>query len=116
MWDEQVGAVELLGMVVVDPYGHRVGDVEHVVVEPVGRRVRALVVGSGGLVTLERARRLVPVEAVVDITDQVRIAPSHQTVHAGPSADIEPPGMRECDDARHWYGYGLADEPPSLRA
>ena len=72
---------DLRDLVVVDPDAHRVGEVDGVVVDPTDRRMRMLVVGSGGILGLGRVRRLVPVEAIVEVSDHVRIATSHRAVH-----------------------------------
>ncbi len=72
---------DLRDLVVVDPDAHRVGEIDGVVVDPADQRMRMLVVGSGGILGLGRVRRLVPVDAVLEVSDRVRIATSHRTVH-----------------------------------
>ena len=80
----QGGAGSLQGRVVVDPDGHRVGEVDGAVVSVEAPVALLLVVGSGGLLGLERVRRFVPVDEIVSIGDRVRVRPSHQTVHRSP--------------------------------
>ncbi len=71
----------LRNLVVVDPDSHRVGEVDGLVVDTMDHRTRMLVVGSGGILGLGRVRRLVPMEAVVDVSDHVHITTSHRDVH-----------------------------------
>ncbi len=83
---------DLRDLVVVDPDAHRIGEVDGVVVDLADHRTRMLVVGSGGILGLGRVRRLVPVEAVVEVSDRVRIATSHRAVHLVAPYDPEEHG------------------------
>ena len=83
---------DLRDLVVVDPDAHRVGEVDGVVVDTADHRMLMLVVGSGGILGLGRVRRLVPVEAVLEVSDRVRIATSHRAVHL---IDPYEPGERD---------------------
>ena len=53
--------------------GHRLGDVEDLVVDDQHRRARLLVVISGGILGLGATQRLVPVEAVTKVDDRVHV-------------------------------------------
>jgi hypothetical protein len=72
---------DLRDLVVVDPDSHRIGEVDGLLVDPVGHRTQMLVVGSGGILGLGRVQRLVPATSVLEITDRVRILTSHRDVH-----------------------------------
>ncbi|WP_139980473.1 PRC-barrel domain-containing protein [Nocardioides litoris] len=78
----------LHGRVVVDPHGHRVGEVDRVVVEDGTGRVLQLVVASGGLRGLARTHRLVPADSVLGVDDRVHVSISHRTIHEGPRFDL----------------------------
>ena len=57
----------------LDANGHRVGEVDDLVVDQDERRARLLVVASGGVLGLGAHRHLVPVEAVARVSDHVRL-------------------------------------------
>ena len=79
-------------MVVIDRDGHRVGEVDGLVVGANSQgqpRAFLLVIGSGGILGLGRVLRFVPVESILDVGDRVRIQPSHQTVHRSPHQDAQ---------------------------
>lgn len=64
---------DVRGLAVVDPSGLRLGEVDDVVVDLAARRVRLLVVVSGGVLGLATRRFLVPVEAVARVDGRVRL-------------------------------------------
>jgi sporulation protein YlmC with PRC-barrel domain len=64
---------DVRGMGVVTATGHRLGDVEDLVVDDQHRRARLLVVISGGILGLGVTQRLVPVEAVTKVDDRVHV-------------------------------------------
>jgi sporulation protein YlmC with PRC-barrel domain len=72
---------DVRGLTVVDPNGHRVGEVDELIIDEEERRVRLLVVASGGILGLGRTRRLVPVDAVTWVDDVVLVEASHERVH-----------------------------------
>jgi hypothetical protein len=74
-------AHDLRGLTVVDPYGHRLGEVDGLVGEHSQGTPRLLVVSSGGILSLGRTRRLVPVEVVARIDEVVHIDASRAQVH-----------------------------------
>lgn len=78
-------ADDLRGMTVVDRHHHRVGQVDDLIIDDQERRLRLLVVASGGLVGLGRSQRLVPVDAVVRVAEQVHLDVSHEQIHVTPS-------------------------------
>lgn len=73
---------DVLGMVVVDPNGLRLGVVEDVVIDAQQRRARLLSVVSGGVLGLSLRHDLLPVETVTRVDDRVRVDRSHADVHA----------------------------------
>ena len=79
---------DIRGLIVVDPYHHRVGEVDGLIVDRNQRRVRLLVVASGGVLGLDRTRRLVPVDAVTRVDDEVHIEASCDRVR-GAKSDLD---------------------------
>ncbi len=91
------------GMTVLDPYGHRLGEVDELIIDELERRVRMLVVASGGILGLGQAKRLVPVEAITRIDETVHVDRSHEQVYQDQAYD---PELTDYTDV---YGnYGLA--------
>jgi sporulation protein YlmC with PRC-barrel domain len=86
---DQLALDDLRGLVVIDPYGHRIGEVEAVRLEPTEPVTPMLVVGSGGLLGLGRVRRLVPAAAVVEVGEHVRITLTHEWVHSCASVVLD---------------------------
>ena len=64
----------------LDVSGHRVGEVDDIIVDEEQRRARLLVVASGGVLGLCAHRHLVPVEEVARVTDHVRLNHSEDAV------------------------------------
>ncbi len=64
----------LRGLVVVDPSGHRIGEMECLLAGTADGTLQMLVVASGGLMGLARVHRLVPVHSVVNVDDRIRVA------------------------------------------
>jgi sporulation protein YlmC with PRC-barrel domain len=88
---------DVRGMSVVSAHGHRVGEVEDLVVDEQHRRARLLVVTSGGLLGLGVTQRLVPVEAVIKVDERVHVDLAMVTAHGddpchqgGPPDDHDP--------------------------
>jgi sporulation protein YlmC with PRC-barrel domain len=88
--DLAVAADDVRGMVVVDPDGHRLGEVRDLVVDTGERRARLLAVVSGGVLGLDTTERLVPVEVVAKVDDRVRVARSCAEITALPSGGPAP--------------------------
>jgi len=78
---------DVRGLTVLDPDGHRVGEVHDLVVDEGHRRARFLVVTSGGVLGLGRARRFVPVDLVTRVDQEhVYVARDHRDVHDDPTS------------------------------
>jgi hypothetical protein len=79
------------GVVVVDPDGLRLGEVEAVVT---GRHAAHLTVVSGGIFGLARSTVLIPVEAVTKVDDRLHVDRTYAEVHRrrarGPSRRRRP--------------------------
>jgi sporulation protein YlmC with PRC-barrel domain len=71
---------DVRGFVVLDANGHRVGEVNDVMVDDDQWRARLLVVASGGVLGLGAHRHLMPVDAVARVTDRVRLQHSADMV------------------------------------
>jgi sporulation protein YlmC with PRC-barrel domain len=77
---------DVRGMDVYDPEGRRVGSVEDLYIDRQEREVRFLEVGSGGILGIGRKRFLVPVEEVVEVTEEwVAIEPGRTERMQGPA-------------------------------
>jgi sporulation protein YlmC with PRC-barrel domain len=76
---------EVRGKDVYDQVGQRVGSVEDLYVDRKEREVRFLEVGAGGFLGIGQKRFLVPVEAVVKVTEEwVAIEPGRTEKAQGP--------------------------------
>jgi sporulation protein YlmC with PRC-barrel domain len=93
---------DVRGMRVLDPNGHRVGEVREIVVDEEQRRARLLVVGSGGILGLGECRRLVPVDDVERVGDDVRLRATHDEVRGSSPYD---PALADAPDYAGVYGY-----------
>ena len=71
---------DIRGLVVLDANGHRIGEVDDMLIDEAQQRARMLVVASGGVLGLGAQRHLVPVEAVARVSDHVRLQHSADTV------------------------------------
>jgi sporulation protein YlmC with PRC-barrel domain len=96
---------DVRGMRVLDPNGLRVGEVDEIVVDEEECRARFLVVTSGGIMGLGEDKRLVPVEAVEGVSEEVHLHQSHDNVRQGAEYDpvlADPPDYSE---VYAHYGY-----------
>jgi sporulation protein YlmC with PRC-barrel domain len=99
-------ADDVVGLTTVDPEGHRLGEVDDLVIDETHRRARLLVVGSGGLLGLGRFERLIPVEMVTRVDSRVHVDRVHDAIPAERVADTpDTPGERPYDPE-------LVESPP----
>ena len=84
-----VSADDVRGMVVVDPNGHRLGEVEDLVVDAPERRTRLLVVVSGGILGLNTRERLIPVDTITKVDDRVHVDRNHADERALPGQAVD---------------------------
>ncbi len=97
---------DVRGMSVLDPNGHRVGEVGEIVVDEEERRARILVVTSGGIMGLGEDKRLVPVEAVAHVSEDVHLHQTDDVVRDGGEYD---PVLKDAPDYAQVYArYGYA--------
>jgi sporulation protein YlmC with PRC-barrel domain len=106
---------DLRGKDVYDAQGQRMGCVEDLYIERKEREVRFLEVGTGGFLGIGEKRFLVPVEAVVEVTeDRVTIEPDRTEKVDGLApfdTKVAPP---RADEPREDYAsppYGKAEGP-----
>ncbi len=90
---------DVRGLAVLDANGHRVGEVDDLMVDQAERRARLLVVASGGVLGLGAHRRLVPVEAVARVSDHVRLDLAAEMM----PSDVEPDATAEPGDFESVY-------------
>ena len=77
---------DVRGKDVYDPEGQHVGSVEDLYIDRQEREVRFLEVGAGGLLGIGQKRFLVPVEAVVEVSEEwVAIEPGRTEKVEGPA-------------------------------
>ncbi len=96
---------DVRGLVVLDANGHRVGEVDDLIVDEADRRARLLVVASGGVLGLGAHRHLVPVETVARVSDHVRLHHAAETVPQSEGADS---ALDRGDYAAIYRQYGFA--------
>ena len=78
---------DVRGLVVLDANGHRVGEVDDLIVDQAERRARLLVVSSGGVLGLGAHRRVFPVEAVAHVGEHVRLHHAEEMVPTDMDSD-----------------------------
>ncbi|MBF4764403.1 PRC-barrel domain-containing protein [Nocardioides islandensis] len=100
-------ADDVRGLPVVTHVGHRLGEVEDLVIDPVERRARLLSVVSGGILGLGVTERLVPVEAITRVDDRVHVDRGHPAGDGEGRHRADPPGLAE-----EGYRPELVDPPP----
>ena len=96
---------DVRGMRVIDPNGHRVGQVDEIVVDEEERRARLLVVTSGGVLGLSEDRRLVPVEAIARVNDDIHLHHTLDDVKRGTEYDPALADQPDYARAYDYYGY-----------
>jgi sporulation protein YlmC with PRC-barrel domain len=96
------GEDDVRGMPVLDPDGHRIGEVHEIVVDEEERRARLLVVASGGVLGLGKHKRLVPVDAVARVDDAVHLHHSPDKVQQGAEYD---PALADAPDYFEVYAH-----------
>ncbi len=83
-------AEDIRGRTVRDREGEEIGDVKSLLLDEQERRVRFVEVESGGFLGLGGETRLVPVDAITDVTeDGVRVEATREHVHGSPVYDPE---------------------------
>jgi sporulation protein YlmC with PRC-barrel domain len=94
---------DVRGRTVVDSNGDEVGDVDDLLIDEQEEKVRLLEVGSGGFLGIGEKKRLIPVDAVTGIDEQVHIDLSRQAVAGSPEYD--PQLVHESEYYRSLYGH-----------
>src|SRR4051812_9894898 len=81
-------AQDVRGLHVIDSNSDDVGKVEDLLIDDVEKKVRFLLIGSGGFLGMGEKRFLLPVDAITKITnDKVRIDRTRDHVASGPAYD-----------------------------
>lgn len=96
---------DVRGLTVVDADGESIGEVRDLVVDEQERRARFLVVTSGGFLGLGETKRLVPVDAVTAVEDEVHVEPSRERVHGTREFDPELEPRPDLESVYGQYGY-----------
>jgi sporulation protein YlmC with PRC-barrel domain len=94
---------DVRGDMVVDPNGDEVGKVDELLIDENERRVRFLEVGSGGFLGIGEEKRLIPVDAVTSIDDEVHIDKTREQVIGAPNYD---PQVARTTDTYYGDYYG----------
>jgi sporulation protein YlmC with PRC-barrel domain len=98
-------ADDVRGLPVVTQFGHRLGEVDDLIIDPVERRARLLLVVSGGILGLGVTERLVPVEAITRVDDRVHVDRGQPTGDGEGRHRGHPQGLAE------GYEPELVDQP-----
>lgn len=99
---------DIRGRTVRDTQGEDLGKVDDLLVDTAEGKVRFLCVESGGVLGIGATPSFIPVEAVTDIDEEVRISESAQRVAEAPRYDpdiVEPPETNYYDRVYGYYGY-----------
>jgi sporulation protein YlmC with PRC-barrel domain len=97
---------DVRGLTVVGSDGEEIGKVHALFVDADERRVRLLDVESGGLLGLGAEHRLIPVDAVVQVSDErVTIGRSRAEIAKAPGYDPDLEELKPADDLNDLYGY-----------
>ncbi|GAA0910643.1 hypothetical protein GCM10009557_85040 [Virgisporangium ochraceum] len=91
-----------------DPDGAELGTVKDLLVDLAEKKVRFVSVESGGLLGIGATVSFVPVEAVVDVDDEVRVDQTAAKVAEAPSYDpdlVEAPPIDYYESVYGHYGY-----------
>jgi sporulation protein YlmC with PRC-barrel domain len=110
-------AEDIRGRMVVDRDGEDLGEVEDLMIDEPEKRVRLLEVASGGFLGLGKTKFLLPVEAIIRISnDTVYVNQTRQYIadapHYDPDLIHQEAGEKGYysergyyDDVYHYYGY-----------
>ena len=105
-------ADDIRGRYVIDMAGERLGEVDDLFIDDQERKVRILEVASGGFLGLGTKKFLIPVEAIMRITeDTVYIRQSRERVATAPAYDPTLTDEHYLNEVYGHYGY-----PPSWGA
>ena len=96
---------DVRGLTAVDAEGETIGEIDDLVVDEGERRVRFLVVASGGFLGFGETKRLVPVDAVTAVEDEVHVEPSREIVHRTQEFDPELEPEPDFESVYGQYGY-----------
>lgn len=97
---------DVRGLTVVGSDGEEIGKVRALFVDADERRVRLLEVESGGVLGLGAEHRLIPVDAVVQVTDeQVTVGRTRAEIAKAPGYDPDLEELKPADDLNDLYGY-----------
>ncbi|HEX2153808.1 MAG TPA: PRC-barrel domain-containing protein [Acidimicrobiia bacterium] len=98
---------DVRGEMVVDAEGNELGKVDELLIDETKRRVRFLEVGSGGFLGIGEEKRLIPIDAVTSVDDEVHIDKTRQHVAGAPNYDPDVARTRDTyyGDYYGYYGY-----------
>ena len=102
---------DVRGRTVLDREGEEVGKVNSILIDDHEQKVRFLEIESGGFLGIGGESRLVPVDAITEVSeDEVRIDQTREHVHGSPSYDPELVREYAWDDPYYgslygYYGY-----------
>jgi sporulation protein YlmC with PRC-barrel domain len=105
-WTVADPAEDVRGRKVVDRVGEDIGTVDGLFVDDRERKVRFLRVAAGGFLGLGETKFLIPVEAVMRVTDDaVHVDRTRPQVTAAPRYDPDLVEQRTWADVYGYYGY-----------
>ncbi|HEU4681113.1 MAG TPA: PRC-barrel domain-containing protein [Gemmatimonadales bacterium] len=97
---------DLRGREVRDIAGEKIGTVDEVLVDDREKQVRLVLVGAGGFLGLENTQVLIPVDAIIRITDaEVYIRRTRRHAAGAPLYDSRLVDQRYLESVYAYYGY-----------
>ena len=105
--DQTVTAEEdIRGLNVKDKDGEDLGQIDALLIDDAEKKVRFLVVASGGFLGIGKEKSFIPVEAITRIADEVTIDQSRELVAGAPGYDPELVDEASYyEDVYGYYGY-----------
>ena len=100
---------DIRGLHVLDRDGDDIGEVDELLVDEQETKVRFIEVGSGGFLGIGTEKRLIPVDAITQVGDDVRVDTTKRAVAASPAYDpevVRQSGLDYYGGLYGYYGYG----------
>jgi hypothetical protein len=97
---------DIRGHKVLDVTGSELGEVKSLFVDEENSVIRLFELASGGILGLGGATRLMPVEAILDVSDEtVRVAPTREHVQGAPAYEPDLTERGDVSEIYDYYGY-----------
>ena len=101
-----LGDEDIRGRMVKDASGEDLGTVDDLLIDAAERRVRFLVVASGGFLGIGEDKSYLPVDAIVSVADEIRIDRDRDAVAGAPAYNPELVNEQEYNERTFdYYGF-----------